>query len=249
MSAGQFLGVVTDEAGCSASVEVEVSEPPALTVATQVVSDYGGYMVSCADGADGMVQALPSGGVPGYGFEGAWSNWLVDTLYDATPGPFVVVIEDANGCLATDSLVLTAPEPPTVSLSSTLDSCGHDVGTITAACYGDIAPLQILWPESAEEVVELGVDLLRWEAVPGGEYAVGVMDGNGCITMDTVLVPLSEADSVAFIWTPAKVCFPRRRSDLRGPDRGGGDVPDLGLRGRPAADRLLRERRSDQDDP
>ena len=208
LSAGQFLGVVTDEAGCSASVEVEVSEPPALTVGTQVVSDYGGYMVSCADGADGMVQALPSGGVPGYGFEGAWSNWLVDTLYDATPGPFLVVIEDANGCLATDSLVLTAPEPPTVSLSSTLDSCGHDVGTITAACYGDIAPLQILWPESAEEVVELGVGLLRWEAVPGGEYAVGVMDGNGCITMDTVLVPLSEADSVAFIWTPAKVCFP-----------------------------------------
>ena len=46
------------------------------------------------------------------------------------------------------------------------------------------------------------------EAVPGGEYAVGVMDGNGCITMDTVLVPLSEADSVAFIWSPAKVCFP-----------------------------------------
>ena len=208
LSVGTFTGIVTDAAGCTDSITVELTEPPALTLGTQVVSDYGGYMVSCMDGADGMVQALPSGGVPGYGFEEVGGNWLVDTLYGATPGAFVVVIEDANGCLVTDSLVLTAPEPPTISLSSTLDSCGYDVGTITAACYGDIAPLQILWPESAEEVVELGVDLLRWEAVPGGEYAVGVIDGNGCITMDTVLVPLSEADSVAFTWSPAKVCFP-----------------------------------------
>jgi len=203
-----LFGVVTDAAGCTDSIEVELTEPTALSMATQVVSDYAGYMVSCADAADGAVQVLPSGGVPGYGFDGAWSDWLVDTLVNVAAGEVLVMVEDANGCLVADSLFLTAPEPPAISLSATLDSCGNDVGSITAAFFGEVPPLEALWPAFAGEIVELGVDSIRWEAVPGGQYAVGVEDGNGCVTMDTVMVPLSEADSVDFVWSPPKVCYP-----------------------------------------
>jgi len=208
LAAGMLFGVVTDAAGCTDSIEVELTEPTALSMATQVVSDYAGYMVSCADAADGAVQVLPSGGVPGYGFDGAWSDWLVDTLVNVAAGEVLVMVEDANGCLVADSLFLTAPEPPAISLSATLDSCGNDVGSITAAFFGEVPPLEALWPAFAGEIVELGVDSIRWEAVPGGQYAVGVEDGNGCVTMDTVMVPLSEADSVDFVWSPPKVCYP-----------------------------------------
>ena len=208
LPAGWLTGVVTDQAGCADSITVELTEPQTLTLETQVASNYGGYDVSCADAADGAIQVLPSGGVPGYGFEGNWADWLVDTVETGTPGLFAVVVEDANGCLVADTLLLTAPEPPSLLLTATLDSCGRDVGTVTAACFGDVMPLQILWPDPQAEVVELGVDSLRWENAPGGPYAVGVEDGNGCITMDTILVPLSEADSVFFTWFPAKVCYP-----------------------------------------
>lgn len=208
LPAGWLTGVVTDQTGCMDSITVELSEPPGLTLETQVASNYAGYDVSCADAADGAIQALPSGGVPGYGFEGNWANWLVDTLLTGTPGPFAIVVEDANGCFVTDTLVLSAPEPPSLMLAATLDSCGRDVGTVTAACFGDVMPLNILWPDPMAEVAELGVDSLRWENAPGGPYAIGVEDGNGCITMDTILVPLSEADSVSFTWFPSKVCFP-----------------------------------------
>ena len=208
LPAGWLTGVVTDQAGCTDSITVELTEPPGLALETSITSDYGGYAVSCADATDGAVQALPSGGVPGYGFEGNWADWLVDTLVAGSPGPFAVVVEDANGCLVADTVLLSAPEPPTLMLTATLDSCGQDVGTVTAACFGDVMPLQILWPDPLAEVAELGVDSLRWENAPGGPYAIGVEDGNGCITMDTILVPLSEADSVSFTWFPAKVCYP-----------------------------------------
>lgn len=208
LPAGWITGVVTDAAGCTDSIAVELTEPPALTLETQILSDFGGYAVSCNGATDGAVQALPSGGVPGYGFEGEWADWLVDTVETVAQGVIAVVVQDANGCLVTDSLLLTAPAAPTLTLSATLDSCGRDVGTVTAACFGDILPLEVLWPDPLAEVVELGVDSLRWENAPGGPCAISVEDGNGCITTDTILVPLSGADSVFFSWFPAKVCYP-----------------------------------------
>ena len=208
LSAGYLLGIVTDAAGCVDSIEAELTEPDVLSVVTEVVSDYGGYMVSCADGADGAVQVLPEGGVPGYGYEGAWGDWLVDTLLTAEAGELVVVVEDANGCPAADTLLLTAPPAPAIDLYSTLDSCGEGLGSITAVLSGDVLPLHVLWPESVGETVVLAVDSIRWEGASGGQYAVGVEDGNGCVTMDTVMVSLSAADSVSFVWSPPKVCYP-----------------------------------------
>ena len=208
LPAGLVHGVVVDAAGCTDSLSFVLTQPPPLSVGSSVVSDYSGYMVSCAQGEDGAIQVLPEGGVPAYGFQGETADWLVDTVLDAAAGWVTVLIEDANGCGAMDSLFLTSPPPPSMSVEATLDSCGADVGTIVVTGSAEVVPLQAVWPASAEEVAELDVGLFQWSQVPGGQYAVGVMDGNGCILVDTILVPVSETPTVGFVWSPSKVCFP-----------------------------------------
>ena len=208
LTAGTFTGFVTDAAGCTDSTTVTLTAPPVLAVGATVVSDFNGYDVSCADSTDGAIQLLPSGGVPGYAWAGTEGNWLVDTLLTAQAGANVVAIEDANGCGVTDTIVLSAPVPPSMLLAATLDSCGAGVGTVSVGCIGEVTPLSVVWPAQADVIVELGVDSVRWEAVSGGTYAVAVQDANGCVTVDSILVPVSETPLVTFHSAPSKVCYP-----------------------------------------
>ena len=68
--------------------------------------------------------------------------------------------------------------------------------------------MSVVWPAQADVILELGVDSVRWEAVSGGTYAVAVQDANGCVTVDSILVPVSETPLVTFHSAPSKVCYP-----------------------------------------
>ncbi len=208
LSGGTFVGQVTDAAGCMDAIDVTLTAPSAIDIASTVVSDFNGFAVSCAGSADGAIQVLPSGGVPGYAFPDVPANGLVDTLESAVAGHNVFTVVDANGCVAVDSIFLSAPALPSMAVSSTLDSCGLGVGRVTVGAISGVAPCTVVWPLEDAQVVELSVDSVRWEAVPGGTYAIVVEDANGCIGQDSILVPISEVPQVAFHSAPPKVCYP-----------------------------------------
>ncbi len=208
LSVGDFTGYLTDAAGCMDSTTVSLTAPPAVELSSTIVSDFNGYAVSCADSADGAIQVLPAGGVPGYAFFGFPGNELVDTLENAVAGLNVLSVQDANGCIAVDSVVLTAPDLPSMSLSSSLDSCGAGVGTVTVADIAGVAPCNVLWPVEGAVAVLLSVDSARWEQVSGGTYAIAIQDANGCIGQASIVVPASEVPNVTYGSAPPKVCYP-----------------------------------------
>ena len=71
LGAGTYSVVVTDENGCSVSIEVEITETEAMAI-TETHSDYTGYGVSCNGATDGSIDVTVTGGTGVYTY--AWSN-------------------------------------------------------------------------------------------------------------------------------------------------------------------------------
>ena len=65
LGAGTYSVVVTDENGCSVSIEVEITEPVGMEI-TEVHSDFTGYGVSCNGATDGFIDITVTGGTGVY---------------------------------------------------------------------------------------------------------------------------------------------------------------------------------------
>ena len=62
LSAGTYSVTVTDENGCSVSIEVEITETEAMDISADAWSDYTGYGVSCNGASDGSIDVTVTGG-------------------------------------------------------------------------------------------------------------------------------------------------------------------------------------------
>ena len=90
---GQYQGVVRDGFGCTDTVQLDVGEPPVITITEESLVD-----ATCT-GNDGSIQLGVGGGTPGYGF--LWSHG--ETTEDVTglpPGNYALTVTDNNGCEA-----------------------------------------------------------------------------------------------------------------------------------------------------
>ena len=65
LGAGTYSVVVTDENGCSVSIEVEITETEAMAISS-TNSDYTGYGVSCNGASDGFIDVTVTGGTGVY---------------------------------------------------------------------------------------------------------------------------------------------------------------------------------------
>jgi len=99
---GTYTVTVTDEASCSATTSVTITNAPALVLSTQVLN------TNCGGTMDGEIGLDVSGGVPGYTYD--WSNngaQNPDTdaqdLIGIGTGIYTVTVTDASGCAATTS--------------------------------------------------------------------------------------------------------------------------------------------------
>jgi gliding motility-associated-like protein len=91
LSAGDYTFVVQDANGCTASVEVTLTEPEEISVNPEVTP------VSCPGNNDGQIILNVSGGTTPYTFN--WSNGASsENLTNIDFGSYTVEITDANGC-------------------------------------------------------------------------------------------------------------------------------------------------------
>ncbi len=181
-----------DPSGNSASCSFTVTVDPTPMVVS-VSSPIGacGHNISCHGAENGQATASVSGGCLPYSY--LWSNNQTDqTAQGLGAGEYIVVVTDANGIQATDTIVLTEPEPlATDSLESprfvggTNVSCaGSADGAIDIHVVGgaDCENYGFFWTgengfSSTDE------DLTGLEA---GTYLVTVTDANGCIHQDSI---------------------------------------------------------------
>ncbi len=124
VGAGIYVAVVTDINGCTSGSPVVVTEPEILFTAPIIISNYFGFAVSCENQTDGIVDSYVSGGTPGYTY--SWNTNPVETtaiVSNLGVGTATVTVTDANGCVATGSVELTANPNPTYSLVPQIHAC------------------------------------------------------------------------------------------------------------------------------
>jgi hypothetical protein len=133
LSAGVHSVLVRDRNGCTATSSIIVTQPAALSVATQPIPYHAGMHVSCRGESDAAARALPSGGVQLWTFSWTSSGGTGQTSSQVLSAGFhTVTATDRNACTASASVQVTQPAAVSVTASIALLHNGRHV-----SCRGD----------------------------------------------------------------------------------------------------------------
>ena len=180
IGSGELQAVVLDYLGCSDTAWAELNPPDPVEFDATPLGQYNGYSVSCTGLSDGAIEVEAiTGGVGGYSSLAMEGEDIV-SLTGLGVGSYLVQVEDANGCISSDSVTLIAPPPPTLQLEARLDSCETGNGGIDATYLCGVPPCNLVWPETEGEASTVNALNQRLDGLAGGTYTVAVVDGNGC---------------------------------------------------------------------
>ena len=185
LCAGTYTVTVADVYGCAVTANATLIDPPVLqdplVSATNPV---------CTGDCNGTATANPIDGVAPYTY--AWSNaQTTQTATTLCQGTYAVVVTDANGCTASNTITLTDP-PPVVT---------GPIASIDTICLGETAatysvPTQpgytYAWTSSGTITSGQGTNTITvdWSALNAGlvSGAVQVVAANqfGCLSTPVV---------------------------------------------------------------
>ncbi len=175
-----------------------------LAVNIDVISGDAVYAVSCADGDDGAVLAIPSGGLPPYTFQ--WNTGGQNAvLRDLPAGNYNVLVTSARGCQAAARVGLEAPEVLFAVTNEVEANCLDTLPSlILRDIQGGISPyLFRIGGNNAFLPVANFPDTLR---LPVGRTVLEIEDINGCRLSETFnFSPPPEPQLVA---TPSLAVIP-----------------------------------------
>ncbi len=177
LAAGTYSVTVTDTVlNCSATGQAIVGEPDTLVLSLAATPE------SCAGAADGTAMAAAAGGTPPYQF--FWSTGdTVSQIGPLAPGTYQVSVQDANGCTATDAVLVGAGPALEIDFSVAPASCPDAAdGAATAVVTGGTAPYSYEWNDPSAQSAAQAVGLSP------GTWQLTVTDAQGCSQVATVTV-------------------------------------------------------------
>lgn len=178
---------ITDSVGCTRSLTFTLTEPSELRV--KVVKED----VDCTGRSTGVLRAIPSGGTgtPSYEWIDMTTGNVVGTdatLVGVPSGNYQVTITDANGCTATATETLIAPEKLEVTVKSVtnVDIIGEATGAIEIEVTGGIANYTYNW--TGRSITPSTETLQNQSNLLAGNYFVTVTDARGCTASTMAMV-------------------------------------------------------------
>lgn len=173
---GTSYTVTVDDAGCTDVLTINIGTNPDPTAATALDAD-----VLCPGDCNGEATATMTGGTSPFTY--LWNN--AETTQQATGlcvGSSNVTITDNNGCTATASVTVSAPNPLSVTIVGTDATCnGGSNGSADATITGGTTPYTTSWTHGPTAVDLTGV-------LAAGTYTLNVTDNNGCIISENVVI-------------------------------------------------------------
>lgn len=177
--AGSYTVTVTDANGCTATATVNVTNSGSPTAVISASTN-----VSCFGGNNGDATVTAGAGTGPYSY--SWTTSPVQTTATATgltAGAYTVTVTDANGCTATDSVIITEPPALTISGSTTAVDCfGNSTGTASVVAGGGSPMYNYSWNSTPSQTTAAATSL------PAGSYTCTVTDANGCIITQSLTV-------------------------------------------------------------
>ena len=174
--AGSYSVTVTDTLLCSVDTTITIGQPGSLDVDFDLVEN------KCAGGTDGKIFANGVGGMPNYSYE--WSTGsTTDSIVGIWSGLHFITVTDGNNCIHVDSVRLGQAPRIVTDLTITDPTCfGDRDGRIKVDLMGGTPPF--LYSVDGENYVGSSVLI----GLIAGEYELFVLDGNDCISKETVVI-------------------------------------------------------------
>ena len=175
LAAGNYQVTVTDvDGGCSVTADVTLLEPDEITLTM------AGF--DACNPALGSASVTAAGGVGGFTYAWGPSGQTANIAIQLDSAMHTVVVTDANGCTATDSVFVTIWDAPTVTITPD-----------TTMIYGDELMLNatggVSYSWSPNEDIDC-IDCSNPIVTPLNNtvYCVDVTDANGCMNNACVVV-------------------------------------------------------------
>ena len=140
-----------------------------------MVSQTNGYSI-CSNATNGYIDLTISGSVPAYTC--SWSNGTQgESLSNLPAGLYDYTITDANGCITSDSILITAP---ILNISDSVNhvSCSGGIdGSVFVSVSGDASPYYVFWDNN-----------INTSMLSSGVYSCQIIDSIGCVYNHSVTV-------------------------------------------------------------
>ncbi len=191
LASGTYTVTITDANGCTNIQSATISQPVAVLSASAVSTQN----VSCFGGNNGAVNLTVAGGTAPYSY--IWSNGIItQDMGSLAAGTYSVTITDANGCVASTSVVVTQPSAAlstSITSSQNVNCFGGNTGSVNLTVTNGTAPYTYNWSNGATTQDISGLT--------AGTYSVTVTDANGCISSQSVTItqPVAALASSAVI--------------------------------------------------
>jgi len=195
LTAGNYTVNITDANGCTTSASTVITQPAQALSASSSANG-----TSCFGGSNGTATITPVGGTPGYGYQWSPSGGTGQTASGLTPGNYVVVVNDTNGCVTNVSVVISQGAPITGSLVLNNPSCGFANGSIVSQISGGTSPYTYSWTPGASTGANLG-------SIGPGTYTVLVTDALNCTEIFSGTLVNIPGPNLSLASTTSVSCF------------------------------------------
>lgn len=193
--AGSYSVTITDNSGCETIEQVNLSNSNGPTTTS------GSTNITCAGVDNGSAYVSVSGGQSPFTY--SWSNGeTTSSIANLSDGTYTVTVTDNSGCISTESIIISSPDPLITTISSTGTSSGLCTGNATALVNGGTSPYSYSWTDSNAQTTQTAINLCE------GNYNVLVQDANGCSTLETVFIDVVTSIHGADLSKPDFRIFP-----------------------------------------
>ncbi len=180
--ANTYTVTVTDANNCTVSTTIVINEPPVLQI-TNVSSTE----VVCKGDSNGTIQINGVGGVAPLSFNlqpGSLTN-TTGNFTNLTGLTYTITITDANNCTLTTQVIVNEPDSLLIdSMNVTMVSCAglNDASISVNTSGGNGGNNYYLQP------ININNNTGQFANLSAQQYYITVVDTNGCIAWDSVLI-------------------------------------------------------------
>ena len=173
---GTYSVTVTDANGCTSTATDIIPDDPIVISINETISPN----TSCSVFNGAIDLFITPVGEP-YSFQ--WSNGATtEDISNLAPGNYSVTVTTGLNCDTSETYVVEDISGAAEIISTVIPStCGESNGSISIQLNGGQAPFSYLWSNGNTTESIAGV--------PSGTYSVTVTGADGCVSMETIILP------------------------------------------------------------
>ena len=177
---GSYYVTTRDILGCEVVDSIAITEPDPLSMEASELD-----WIDCHGSDNGLATAAAIGGISPYTF--VWDNgqWTGDTINTLTPGLHTVVVTDAKGCTASDTVFTHEPTELVIAIDDNQTVLAYCIGVNTASLTGIASGGTPGYTYEWDDNIPNPQTTATASALLAGVYMITVTDTKGCIAVDT----------------------------------------------------------------